>query len=88
LHGDFLYCFCLLAESYETTNKSISQVFTSDGRQNKEIDPRISNANPVLRELYRSVVTKPDLSNTTKLSVFKSVFVRNLRTSPMVMNLG
>jgi len=29
----------------------------------------------VLRELYCSVVTKQDLSNTAKLSVFKSVFV-------------
>ena len=29
----------------------------------------------VLRELYCSVVAKQDLSNTAKLSVFKSVFV-------------
>ena len=29
----------------------------------------------VLRELCSSVVTKQDLSNTTKLSFFKSVFV-------------
>jgi len=28
-----------------------------------------------LREFYRSVVTKLELSNTAKLSVFKSVFV-------------
>jgi len=32
-------------------------------------------ANIVLRELYRSVVTKEEVSNTAKLSVFKSVFV-------------
>ena len=31
--------------------------------------------NAVLRELYRSVVTKRELSNTAELSVFKSVFV-------------
>jgi len=31
--------------------------------------------NAVLRELYRSVVTKRELSNTAELSAFKSVFV-------------
>jgi len=46
---------------------------TSNGRQNKEIGTRVSEANAVLRELYRSVVTKRELSNTTKLSF--SVFV-------------
>jgi len=39
------------------------------------MDTRIGIANEVLRELYRCVVTKRELSNTTKLSVFKSVFV-------------
>jgi len=53
-------------------------VFTSDGRRNKEIDAWIGEANAVLRELYRSVFKKRELSNTAKLSVFKS----------MVMNLG
>ena len=50
-------------------------VFTSDGRQNKKVDTWIGKANAVLRELYRSVVTKRELSNIVKLSVFKSVFV-------------
>ena len=31
--------------------------------------------NAVLRELYRSVAPKRELSNTAKLSVFKSIFV-------------
>ena len=31
--------------------------------------------NAVLRELYRSVAPKRQLSNTAKLSVFKSIFV-------------
>jgi len=41
----------------------------------EEIDTWIGKANAVLRELYRCVVTKRELSNTIKLSVFKSVFV-------------
>jgi len=49
--------------------------FTSDGRRNKKIDTRVVEANPFLREFHRSVVTKRELSNTAKLSVFKSVFV-------------
>ena len=45
-------------------------VFTSDGRWGEEVDTRIAEVNAVLRELYRSVVTKRELSNTAKLSVF------------------
>ena len=41
----------------------------------QEIDTRIGKDNAVLRELYRSVVTKRELSNTIKLSVFKSIYV-------------
>jgi len=55
--------------------KWLGVVLTSAGRRNEEIDTRISEANAVLRELYRSVVTKRELSNTAKVSVFKSVFV-------------
>jgi len=47
----------------------------SDGRQNNETDTRIGKADAVLRAFYRSVVTKWELSNSAKLSVFKSVFV-------------
>jgi len=39
------------------------------------VDARIGKANPVLRKIYRSVATKRELSNTAKLSVFKSIFV-------------
>ena len=53
----------------------LGMVFTSDGRLSEEIDTRIGKANAALRELYRSVVTKRELSNTEKLSVFKLVFV-------------
>ena len=41
----------------------------------QDIDTRISNVNTVLWQLYCSVVTKRKLSNTIKLSVFKSIFV-------------
>jgi len=36
--------------------------------ERQEIDTRIGKANAVLRELYRSVATKRELSNTAKLS--------------------
>ena len=39
-------------------------VLTSDGRQSKEINTQVSERDAVLRELYRSVVTKRELSNT------------------------
>jgi len=52
------------------TFKYLGVVFTSDGRRNEAIDTPIGTAKAVLREIYRSVVTKRDLSNTAKLSVF------------------
>jgi len=55
--------------------KFLGVVFTSDGRRSEEIDTRIGKTNAVQRELYRSMVTKRELSNTAKLSVFQSVFV-------------
>ena len=45
----------------------------------------IDEANAVLHELYRSVVTKRELSSTAKLSVFKSVFFRSF---PMILSGG
>jgi len=47
-------------------------VFTSDGSRKKNIDTRIGKANAVLRELYCSVVTKREISNTAKFSNFIS----------------
>ena len=39
------------------------------------MDTRIGKADAVLCELYRSVATKRELSNTAKLSVFESIFL-------------
>jgi len=49
-------------------------VVTSGGRRSDEADEWIAKANAVLRDIYRSVVTKRE-SSTAKPSVFKSVFV-------------
>jgi len=57
------------------TFKYLWVLFTSDSSRNKGINTRNGEANAVLRELYRSVVTKRELLKTRKLSVFKSVFV-------------
>ena len=54
--------------------KYLRVVFTSDGRQNREN----GKANAVIRGLHSYVVTKQELSNTAKLSVFKSVSVQIL----------
>jgi len=47
----------------------------------KEFDTRISKAKAVLREIYRSVVIKRELSNTGKLSVFTSSPIVGIRTT-------
>ena len=52
--------------------------FSSDGRYGNEIDGRIVRASAVLRELWRTVVAKSEISGETKLSVFKSVYIPTL----------
>ena len=67
---------------YTAGGGEVKHLFASDGRWSWEIDTWIGKANAVLYELYRSVGTKRELSNTTKLSVFKSVFVPILTCGP------
>ena len=43
--------------------KYFDVAFTGDGNRKKEIDTQIGKANADLREFYRSVVTKQELSN-------------------------
>ena len=49
--------------------------FSSDGRQDNELDTCIGKASAVMCQLYRSVALKQELSTKAKLSVFRSVFV-------------
>ena len=49
--------------------------FTSDGRQDEELDTRIGKASAVMRALHYSVVMKRESSKKAKLSIFKAVFV-------------
>ena len=65
-------CFVIYCNRWRS---SVPLGLYSDGRQNNETDTRIGKSDAVLRAFYRSVVTKWELSNSAKLSVFKSVFV-------------
>ena len=55
--------------------KYIEVAFTSDGRQDEELDTRIGKASAVMRALHYSVVMKRELSKKAKLSIFKTAFV-------------
>ena len=55
--------------------KYLGIAFTSDGKQDKELDSRIGKASVVMRALHHSVVMKRELSKKGKLSIFKAVFV-------------
>ena len=55
--------------------KYLGVAFTSDGRQDKELDVRSGEASAVVRALHHSVILKRELSRKSKLSVFKSIFV-------------
>jgi len=50
-------------------------VFMSDRKQNRKIDAWITITNSVLHKLYRIIVIRQKLSNTSMLSVFKLVYV-------------
>ena len=55
--------------------KYLGVAFTSDGRQNKELDVRSGKASAVMQALHHLVVLKWELSRKAKLSVLKSIFV-------------
>ena len=55
--------------------KYLGVAFTSDGRQDEELDTRIGKASAVMRALHYLVVMKRELSKKSKLSVFKAVLV-------------
>ena len=55
--------------------------FTSDERQDEELDTRIGKARVAMRALHYSVVIKQELLEKAKLLVFKAVFVPILTCS-------
>ena len=58
--------------------KYLGIAFTSDGRQDGELNTGIGKACAVMRALHYSVVMKRELSKKAKLSIFKTVFVPSL----------
>ena len=55
--------------------KYLGVAFTSDGRQDKQLDTRIGKACAVMRALHSSIVMKRELLKKAKLSIFRAVFV-------------
>ena len=55
--------------------KYLGVAFTSDEKQDEELDSRIGKVNAVMRALHDSVVIRRELSKQAKLSTFKAVFV-------------
>ena len=71
---------CLL----QVGNESLPQVtdfkyfgilFTSEGMMGREIDQRVGAAGVVMHALHCTVVTKRELSQKAKLSIYRSIFV-------------
>ncbi len=58
--------------------KYLGVLFTSEGRMVREIDRRIGVASAVMRSIYRSLMTKKELSCKAKLSIYRSVYVPTL----------
>ena len=65
--------------------KYLGVAFTSNERQDEELDVRSGKARAVMRVLHHSVVLKREVSRKVKLSEFKSIFVPS---APIVMNVG
>ena len=58
--------------------KYLGVLFASEGTMEREMGRRIGAAGAVLQSLYRTVVTKRELSQKAKLSIYRSVFVPTL----------
>ena len=54
-------------------SKYLGVAFTTDGRQDEELDTRIGKASAVMRALHYSVVMKRELSKKAKLSIFEKI---------------
>ena len=52
--------------------------FTSEGMMEREMNRRVGAAGAVLHVLHRTVVTKRELSQKAKLSIYRSIFVPTL----------
>ena len=55
--------------------KYLGVAFTSDGRQDEELDTPVGKASAAMQALHYSVVIKQELSKKAKLSIFKAVLV-------------
>ena len=55
--------------------KYFGVTFSSDGRQDNELNTCIGKASAAMRQLYHSVVLKRELCTKAEFSVFRSVFV-------------
>ena len=55
--------------------KYLGVAFTSDGKQDEELDTQIGKASAVVRALHYSVVVKREFLKKVKLSIFRTVFV-------------
>ena len=53
----------------------VGVVFTSDGRQDNELDTRMDKDSAVMQALHYSIVIKRELLNKAKRSIFKIIFV-------------
>ena len=59
--------------------KYLGVLFTSEGTREREIGRRIGAAGgAVLHSLYRTIVTKRELSRKAKLSIYRSIFFPTL----------
>jgi len=67
--------------------KYLGVLFSSEGTMEREMGRRIGAVGAVLQSLYRTVVTKRELSQKAKLSVYRAIFVPTL-TYSMVMKDG
>ena len=58
--------------------KYLGVLFLSEGAMEREMGRRIGAAGAVLQSLYRTVVTRRELSQKAKLSVYRAIFVPTL----------
>ena len=66
---------CIILEGLEEKFKNVGVAFTSDEKQDEELDVRSSKARAIMLALHYSVVLKQELLRKAKFSVFESIFI-------------
>ena len=58
--------------------KYLGTIFTSNGKINQEIQNRIQQASTVYHAINKTIISKPEIQDKTKLQIYNSIYIPTL----------